>query len=117
MVRVLPGGPEESQEVKFPRVVALINVLAKILGVMAMNINVKKKQITFKLCSCTSMFTFIRLLTFHAPLMLIPIIIEKGGYLEDELQKVGSNGTSIGIYKNQVLAQTVYEQCTKKIRK
>ena len=61
-----------------------------------MKIDYKELSFKFTLFSWRTVFSFVRLVVFNAPLTIMPMVLYRGGYVEDELtNELGLNTTDL----------------------
>ena len=106
MQKIMPAPevlqPEQEHQPRMTKAASLIFSLvagmATFFGQIAMKVDEKKGEIKFKLFSCSSIFTLIRLVVFNLPFVLTPAIIYFGGFSDQELKDLGvSTNVSVGI--------------------
>ena len=73
----------------------LVVIIGRLFGQNAMKYDEKNGKIEFKLFSCSSLFTLIRLVVFNFPFILAPAMIHFGGFKDEEWENFvdSRNGT------------------------
>ena len=71
-------------------------MIAIILGIIPMKIDKKEMVFSFRLFSWRSLFSFVRLVVFNAPLTIVPLVLFQGGFMAKEIEdELGLNMTHI----------------------
>ena len=68
------------------KIVGLISMIGTTLGIIPMKIDGEDMQFSFKLFSWRSLFSFVRLVVFNAPLTIAPLVLFRGGFVEQEIE-------------------------------
>ena len=84
--------PAPTRDVKQSLVLTFLLGVLNILGFSPFKLDYKEIKVTFKLCSWTSAFSFLRICFFTLPFTALPLIFWLGGYIDKEWEAL-QNGT------------------------
>ena len=72
----------------------IVQGLSKVVGLDAMEHNEKEMTVQFRLLSCNSLLTMIRLIMFNVPFSLVPFVLNFGGFLKYECETLNSTNST-----------------------